>query len=118
MASIMRRIGLSFARLVGLAVMILGALIFIVNIGDRGWDSWILVWILASGLLGAMSGLAFLFSFDGPDRFKSRSVRVLGWLGMLVSVSLPTSLTFILVPMVLLALPTVFIPPRPVGGSQ
>jgi len=34
-------------------------------------------------------GLAYLFSFDGPARFRTRWVRVLGWLGMLGSVLLP-----------------------------
>lgn len=110
--------GLTFARFVGLAVMILGAWIFILNLVDKGWSDLVLVWILASGLVGAVSGLGFLLSFDGPARFRNRWVRVISWAGMLASVALPTSLTFILVPMVVLVLPTMFIPPKSVAEAN
>lgn len=118
MASLLRWMGLTFARFVGLAVMILGAWIFILNLVDKGWSDLVLVWILASGLVGAVSGLGFLLSFDGPARFRNRWVRVISWAGMLASVALPTSLTFMLVPMVVLVLPTMFIPPKLVAEAN
>lgn len=115
---LLKWMGMAFARFVGVSVALLGGWIFILNLGDRGWESWVLVWVLASGLLGALSGLAFLLSFDGPDRFRNRTARLIAWLGMLASVSLPTSLTFMLVPMILLVLPTLFLTPSPAGANR
>jgi hypothetical protein len=67
--------------------------------------------IVAFGLIGVAGGLTYLFTFDGPGPFRARWVRVLGWGGMLASVLLPTSLSVMLVPMVLLVLPTLFLTP-------
>lgn len=113
MGAMLRRLGLGFARFVGMAVMLTGAWIFLVNLveGPRtnGWG--VYAWILGSGMAGALGGLAFLLSFDGPDRFRNRTIRSAGWLTMLASLALPHTLGFFLIPLVFLVLPWLLIPP-------
>lgn len=109
----MRRLGLVFARFVGLAVMLAGAWLLLVNLflGPRGLLL-IYLWILSSGLVGVVSGLFFLFSFDGPVRFRNGTIRLLAWLGMVASLAVPHySVAVLLIPLVVLALPTFLISP-------
>lgn len=111
----LRRLGLVLARFVGLAVVLAGAWLFLVNVflGPRG-PQLIYLWILSSGLVGVVSGLFFLFSVDGPARFRSRTIRLLAWLGMVASLAVPHySVALLLVPLVILALPTFLISPDP-----
>ena len=118
MVSILKWMGRTFARFVGLAVMILGGWILLVNLVEGPKDAgWVYAWVLGSGALGAAGGLSYLFSFDGPPQFRRRWVRVLSWVGMLFSVLLPTTLTFMLVPLVLLVSPTLFMVPTPVSPA-
>jgi hypothetical protein len=87
---------------------------FVMNLPfqDRDWEPWALVWILASGLVGAVGGVLYLMSIDGPRRFRTRAFRIGGWAAMLAAVMLPTNLTFMLVPLVLVLLPSLFTIPR------
>lgn len=98
----MKWLGWTLARLVAAAVALLGAWIFIVNLAERGYDqTWVFVWVLFSGLIGAVGGTVYLLSIDGPERFRTRSWRLWGWAGMLGSALLPHSFTFIVLPAVL-----------------
>jgi len=101
------RIAWRMARFIALTVMLLGAWIFVINLGDRGYDeTWALAWVLFSGVAGLLGGMAYLLSIDGPSRMRTRSWRVLGWIGLLASATLPHSFTFVVLPAVLLLLPT------------
>jgi hypothetical protein len=95
------------ARLVAIAVTLLGAWILIVNLAERGYEeSWVLAWVLFSGATGVLGGIAYLLSIDGPERMRTRSWRVWGWLGLLASATLPHSFTLVVLPAVLLLFPT------------
>ena len=113
---LLRWMGRTFVRFVAVSVTILGAWMFVLNLGASGWVPVTYVWILASGAAGAVGGVLFLLSIDGPPRFRTKRTRILGWGLMLASVLLPTSLTFMLVPLVLLLIPTLFkVPSEDVG---
>jgi len=99
--------GRIFARFVAVSVAILSAWLFVVNITQPGaWEPWVYVWIIASGLAGTMGAVIYLLSLDGPGRFHTRLFRWGGWAMMLLAVVLPTTLTFMLVPLVLVLIPT------------
>jgi hypothetical protein len=116
---LLRWMGRTFVRFVAVSVAILGDWMFILNIGDGGsWAPWAYVWILASGLAGAVGGVLYLLSLDGPPRFRTKQRRIIGWGLMLASVLLPTSLTFMLVPLVLLMIPTLFRVPGDGSGGE
>lgn len=112
----LRWIGRTFARFVGLMIMILGAWVVIVNAGEAftgtgGYRGWILAWIFCSGLAGAAGGLFYLVSFDGPERFRTTRARLVAWLGMLGGALIPTMILPILVVLVLATSPTLFTAP-------
>lgn len=112
---LLRWMGWTFARFVAVSVAILSGWMFVVNLPfqDRGWEPWALVWILASGLAGAVGGILYLLSIDGPRRFRTRAYRAWGWVAMLAAVILPTTLTIMLVPLVLVLAPSLFtVPPE------
>jgi hypothetical protein len=111
--SLWRQMGLMFARLVALAVTLLGGWLFIINLIELNYEGWVLAWILVSGLIGAIGGPLFLLSIDGPRRFRVRSWRMSGWLLMLGSVLLPTSFQLYALPLVLLLAPTTLLSPGP-----
>jgi hypothetical protein len=96
----------TFARLTGLVVLLYGAWMFSVNLlegvtGSNGYDPrWMLFLVLGFGLAGAIGGILFLLSLDGPPRFRTRSYRLIGWVGMLICAVLPTSLYYVLLIMV------------------
>ena len=104
---IARGIGRSLARFAGLSFALLGAWIFAVNITLGSYSAAIRIWILSAGLMGLVGGVMFLLSFDGPARFRIRRARIAGWLGMLGLASVPTSLSFLLVGMLILTVPSV-----------
>ena len=118
MAAMLRWMALTFARFVGLSVTILGGWLVLGQAAEGGPVGSFVALIMAFGVIGMISGLAYLFSFDGPAPFRARWVRVLSWAGMMVSVLLPTSLQVMLVPMVLLVVPSVFLTPRPAGQAH
>jgi hypothetical protein len=103
-----RRMGLTFARFVALSATILGVWIFVVNSIEHHYDSWIGLWVILSGLAGAIGGPLFLVSIDGPGRWRSRRARTTGWVLMLASALLPHSLTILILPLVLALAPSVF----------
>jgi hypothetical protein len=115
---LLRWMGRTFVRFVAVSVAILGVWMFILNLGASGWDPVTYVWILASGAAGAVGGVLFLLSIDGPPRFRTKRTRITGWGLMLASVLLPTSLTFMLVPLVLLLIPTLFKVPGEDAGEE
>jgi hypothetical protein len=104
-----RWMALMFARFVAVSVTLVSGWTFLLNLSDRAFTGWILTWVLASGLVGALGGVAYLLSLDGAERFRSRAWRIGGWVAMLAAVVLPTSLTFMLVPLVVLLVPSLFL---------
>lgn len=108
---LLRWMGLTFARFVGLTVIILGVWTFVANVvhvADRGTDWWVTVWILASGLAGAVGGTLFMLSLDGPDRFRTRRFRMVAWALMILATLLPTNLRPMMLPLVLATVYTLF----------
>lgn len=95
---------MTLARFGGLVYAMFGGWVLIVNVIDHSNPGWTLAWVLTSGFFGALGGILFLLSFDGPDRLRSRRVRLLGWLGMLVLGILPWSYWFLTLPIVLLTI--------------
>lgn len=110
----LRWIGLTFARFSGLVMVILGGWVFGANVwellteGSSGTDTGVLVWILLTGAAGAVGGVLFLLSFDGPERFANRRTRTWGWIGMLAGAFLPSMVSPMLILVVLLASPALF----------
>ena len=97
--------GTTFARFVGLVVMILGGWTFVANAVDRDFEGWVLAWVLVSGLLGAVGGAIYLLSWDGPERFRNQRTRLWGWAFMVAASMLPTALTLMIFPMVMIVCP-------------
>lgn len=102
---LLRWMGTTLARFVGLVVMILGGWTFWVNVIDIEYEGLILIWILASGLVGAVGGLFYLLSWDGPERFRTQRTRLWSWAAMVLASLLPTSLTLMIFPMVAIVSP-------------
>lgn len=105
----MRFVATAYARFVGLVVFLYGGWMFGVNlvdsvIGDNGYDpSWIVYVILLFGAVGVAGAMVFLLSLDGPQRWRTRTRRVIGWTGMILCLLLPTSISFFLLPLAGLA---------------
>jgi hypothetical protein len=108
---LLRWMGVTFARFVGLMVLILG-----------GWAATSFIWALFTEdsrteslglvalvvfmwLAGAVGGLFYLLSFDGPNRFRTQKTRMWGWIGMLAAGLVPTSLTLMILPLVAAVIP-------------
>lgn len=66
--------------------------------------------VIGFGLVGLVGGVVFLLSWDGPDLFRSRALRVMGWLGMMFGSLLPWSFSFVFFPLVALAGLTLLVP--------
>lgn len=105
----LRRVGWMFARLVALAVLVVSGWMFIINLVEVSYEGWILAWILLSGLAGVAGAILYLLSIDGPNRYRTRRRRSLGWAAMLAAMLLPTSLSFFLLPTLAVLIPTLFI---------
>ena len=97
-----------FARFVGLLFALLGGWIFAVNIFDDSYSGTVFAWIIVAGVSGAIGGVLYLLSFDGPTRFRTLKVRLTGWVGMLLLGLLPWSFAFLMIPLLLLTIPTLF----------
>jgi hypothetical protein len=65
----------------------------------------LVVVVVSTGISGTLGGLVYLLSFDGPRALRTQRLRLFGWMGMLIAALLPTSLTLMIVPMVLLVCP-------------
>lgn len=106
-----------YGRFVGLTVLLYAAWMFGANVigtlaGDGISSAGLLALVLVLGLVGLASAIVYLRSFDGPVQARTKNRRTVGWLGMLITVLLPTSISFFLAPMVLIALATLFISPE------
>lgn len=112
----MRRIAAIYARLIGLLVVVLSAWMVSVNVvqhvfGENTYDPPAMLYVvLGFGLVGMVGGTVFLLSWDGPQRFRSPALRVVGWLGMMFMAFLPWSFTFLFFPLVALASLTLLVP--------
>lgn len=104
----LRSVGWMFARLVAFAVGLVSVWMFIINIVEVSYEGTILAWILLSGVAGAAGAAFYLLSIDGPERFRTRARRAMGWVAMFAAMILPSSLSFFLLPLVTLLLPSLF----------
>jgi hypothetical protein len=112
-----RHLATSFARFIGLAIFLYGAVIFFGNlvgaIGDAGFDPfWALYLVLGVGLTGMAGAVVFLLSFDGPAQWRTRGRRALGWIGMLICALIPASFVLLIAPLALVGGLTLLIPPE------
>ena len=98
--------GNTFARFVGFSIVVIGGYTFFINVVENNFDWPTRLLILTTSALGVLGGALYLLSYDGPLRWRTPLVRRLGWVGMLISAMLPTSLTLMLVPMVALLIPS------------
>lgn len=113
--------GLTFARFLGLVVMILSGWGLFVNVigalrGEIEAPWYLLALVVSTGICGTLGGLAYLLSFDGPRSLRTQKLRLGGWAGMLIAMLVPTSLTLMMVPLVLFVSP--LIPYLRVGEDQ
>ncbi len=106
-----RGLGRSLARFVGMAFAVLGIWVLAVNVIYGDYPGSVRVFVLGSAFLGTVGGILYILSFDGPDRFRVRWVRLAGWLGMLVLALLPWSFWFVMFAMVLATIPTLLFKP-------
>ena len=94
-----------------------GLWLFLLNVGlvftgepsGGGFGPWVLPWILATGLAGAIGGVFYLLSLDGPERFRTKPIRWWSWTGMLLGAVVPSLIAPVLVLIVLLTSPTLFL---------
>ena len=114
--TVVRPIAAIYARLIGLLVVVLSAWMVSVNVvqnvfGENTYDPPAMLYVvLGFGLVGMVGGTVFLLSWDGPQRFRSPALRVVGWLGMMFMAFLPWSFTFLFFPLVALAGLTLLVP--------
>jgi len=107
-----------YGRFVGIAVLLYGGWIFGGNavvyiISDTQDSPVVALAILASGLLGFLSALGFLLTFDGPNRWRNTKRRAATWMGMFLCGLLPSSLVIFVLPLVVLAALTILVAPEP-----
>jgi hypothetical protein len=114
----MRRLVQSFYRLVGLAFALLGGWVLFINLVEVNYSGWILAWVLSAGFFGALGGVTFLLSFDGPEKLKNRRTRLLGWLGILFLALLPWSFQFVMLPLALLLIPALNMRPAAIRTAS
>jgi hypothetical protein len=114
----MRSLLVTFARFVGLAVLMYGAVIFFGNligaVGGADYQPfWALYLVLGLGLTGMSGAVCYLLTFDGPERWRTRGRRLLGWFGMMICAFVPSGLLFLIAPLVLLSASTLLLEPGP-----
>lgn len=112
-----RSIGWMFARLIALAVAVVSGWMFVINVAEMDYDGLILIWILVSGVAGVAGGVLYLLSIDGPVRYRTRRTRFLGWAAMLAAMLLPSSLSFFLLPILAVLIPSLFTIDSGSGGA-
>ena len=110
------RVASVYGRLTGVLMLLYGGSIFAGNVMGMstmyGYDTpGIMLVILAFGMVGVLSALGFLLSFDGPSGWRTTKKRAATWIGMFVCALLPSSLIIIVLPMVVLAAVTILVPP-------
>lgn len=96
--------------MVGLMFVLLGVGVVGVNLIDHD-DMWgpTFALVLGAGALALIGGVTYLVGIDGGPGFRSRGVRAVGWTLMLLPALLPSTWSIVLIPILLLALPTLFI---------
>ena len=108
---LLNRVWKTFARFVGLIMVIMGGWLIAVNVNDLfsdapGFSGLVLAWILGSGVAAAVGGVLFLLSLDKPHRFRTRRTRPRAIVLMIAGSALPSSLTPVVLPLSLLMLTT------------
>jgi len=111
----MRRLALSLARFVGIAFAMYGAWMFFGALAgliaggsyDPTWVPWLVMGVCLVGLFGS---LTLLLSIDGPARWRNRSRRALGWIGLMILALLPAQAILVMFPLGLLGAFTLFLP--------
>lgn len=116
------RIPALYGRFVGIAVLLYGGWIFAGNaviyiVSDTEDSPAVALAILAAGLLGFLSALGFLLTFDGPNRWRNTQRRAATWVGMFLCGLLPSSLVVIVLPLVVLAALTILVAPEPTPAA-
>ena len=106
-----------YGRFVGIAVLLYSSWIFAGNavvftISDTQDSPTVVLGILAVGLLGAVSALGFLLTFDGPNRWRNTTRRAATWVGMFLASLLPASLIVVVLPLVVVAALTILLAPE------
>jgi hypothetical protein len=71
-------------------------------------------------LVGLLGSVTLLLSIDGPARWRNRSRRVLGWIGLMILALLPAQPILVTFPLGLLGAFTMFLPveSRPDRGRR
>lgn len=105
-----------YGRFVATAVLLYSAFLLIVTIanliaGSEYESAAIVIWIVASAVLGLVAAPVFLLTFDGPSLFRTRRIRVWSWLVMFLAILLPTSISFFLAPLTAAAIGLVLTQP-------
>lgn len=98
-----------YARFVAVSILLVGIRLLAVNLGENKFDdtlAWI--YVIAAGLTGVSGGVLYLMSLDGPIRYRTRTFRGLGWVLMLFTAALPSSLMLMTLPMVIVLIPGLF----------
>ncbi|GEM_PF-1406363 len=113
----MKAIATTLSRFVGLTAFAYAAFVFFVNLVSAWGGStynpvWSLYLVLGLGMTGMVGAVLFLMSFDGPSHHRTRSRRFLGWTGMMICASLPSSILIAIAPMVLLSVLSILLPPE------
>ena len=110
------RVASIYGRLTGVLMLLYGGSIFAGNVMGMsdiyGYKTpGMMLVILALGMVGVLSALGFLLSFDGPSGWRTTKKRAATWIGMFVCALLPSSMIIIVLPMVVLAAVTILVPP-------
>ncbi|MEX0797065.1 MAG: hypothetical protein WEB67_12525 [Acidimicrobiia bacterium] len=103
-----------YGRFIGVANLIYGAWLIIATVinttnGSYG-AGWLALFYLF-GLTGMVGSTFFLLSLDGSQRFRTVSLRRVGWIAMFAATLLPTSVTFFLSPLTALSVGLALRPP-------
>lgn len=112
----MRAIATTFGRLVGISSLLFSGTVFfgsLVGVGDSAATDtpWLVAALACVSMTGIGGSILFLLSFDGPGRFRTRGRRLLGWVGMLLCSVMPTSLIYLILPLVVAGGVTLFLDP-------
>ena len=117
-----RQVAATYARLIGIIAALFGGWLVVNGVqhglGENTYDPpSVLNMVIGFGLVGLIGSIAFLLTWDGPDRFHTKGLRVVGWLGMVAGSLLPWSFTFIMLPLVVSAGLTLLVPIEPAEGT-
>lgn len=95
-----------YGRFIGAANLMYGVWLTIATVINTTDDSygpgWLAVFYLV-GLTGIVGSTVFLVSLDGAQRFRTVTLRRVGWIVMFAAILLPTSVTFFLAPLTALS---------------